>query len=95
MTPDRPCEPPDTTRLPPAPEMSPVKRSAAAVMVNILPPRTTKAPGPVPPRLTIEAPVVVPEMSNVPSAMTLLDCAMLPVPSRNSVVPVPMVVAPV
>ena len=61
----------------------------------LLPKVTTPTPAPLLDKLLIDAPLVVPEISKVPLAATLLEFAMLPLPVNASVVLVPIVVAPV
>ena len=67
-----------------------------AVIVRVCEPRFTLLPA-TPFSVVIEAPAVVPEISNVAAALvrlTPLDAAMLPVPVKASV-PAAIVVAPV
>ena len=83
---------------PPPPLMVPLKLvfPAPAVIVRVCEPRFTLLLA-APVSVVIEAPAVVPEISNVAAAVvrpTPLDAAMLPVPVKASV-PASIVVAPV
>ena len=87
-------------RPPPAPPMTPLKVPFgppwALVRVSVWPPSATE---PVPFKVVMLAPAVVPEMSNVPLSVTPeLDApkelAMLPVPLRARVAPAPILVVP-
>jgi hypothetical protein len=80
---------------PPAPLMTPKKvpagfdpsaPAAPAVIVRVWPPSTTE-PLALPESVVMEAPAVVPEMSNVPplSINTMLDVATLPLPNSARV----------
>src|SRR6185503_10500288 len=83
--------PPETIK-PPAPSVAPSKLPLALVSVKLFAPSATV---PLPVNVVIEAPAVVPEISNVPLLATPLDAATLPAPDRASVLPLSTVVAPV
>ena len=91
MVPLRVSFPPVMTR-PPAPSIAPSKVVEALVRVRYLLPRVTR---PLPERVTIDAPRLVPEMSNVPLSTTSDDWAIDPVPVRISSAPALVVVRPV
>ncbi len=84
---------------PPLPLMVPLNVLSpppAAVMLRVCAPRFTVLPA-TPFSVVIEAPAVVPEISNVVAPLvrlTSFDAAMLPVPVKASV-PEPIVVTPV
>ena len=76
----------------PVPEVTPAKVVLPAVIVSALLPSRVE---PLPDRVLIEAPVVVPVMSNTPLAATPEEVATLPVPVSARVAPELIVVAPV
>ena len=77
---------------PPVPDKTPVKLSLAFEMVKVLLP---SRPLPAPDRLLIDAPLVVPEISNVPpSAIATALLAIEPVPLKDKVVAAPIFVLP-
>ncbi len=69
--------------------MTPAKVSDAAVKVRVLPPSATV---PAPKRLLIDAPLVAPEMSKVPSTSTREDWAIEPAPVRDKIAEKPTLV---
>jgi len=83
---------PPLTLRPPKPMIAPLKVELALLTVSVLLPKAT---APAPERSLMEAPLVVEAMSKVPALATPLDAAMLPVPLRATVAPLPMVVPPV
>ena len=92
LTPDRVCCPADST-TPPAPPITPENIPEAFVSVRSL--SAAVRTSPLPDRVWIDAPCVVPVMSNVPSAVTPLDEATLPLSESARVAPPAMRVAPV
>jgi hypothetical protein len=77
---------------PPVPLMAPENPPPALLSVSVLPPKVTVPP---PDRLPIDAPAVVPWMSNVPLSATFEVPEILPVVVTFNAAPLPMVVAPV
>ena len=72
--------------------MPPENVPDAVVSVKDLPPSVTAPP---PDKLVIEAPIVLPEISNVPLSATPDDDAIAPLPFNASVAPELIDVAPV
>ena len=83
---------PEVRARPPLPLITPEKVLEALVSVSVLLPRTTL---PAPESVWTEAPLVVPAMLKLPASATPEEKAIDPVPLSASVVPEPMVVAPV
>ena len=83
--------PPETV-IPPVPEATPSKVVLPAVMVSVRAPSTAE---PLPDNVVIEAPDVVPEMSNTPLSATPDEVAIAPVPVSDKVAPELIVVSPV
>ena len=80
--------------IPPS-AITPLKVVLAAVIMRVLDPSLTlPTPAPLLDKVLIDAPALVPEISKVPLAATLLEVAMLPVPLKAKVPPL-MVVVPV
>ena len=75
---------------PPVPLAIPLKLPEPFVIVRVFPPSITL---PVPDKLTIDAPLVTPEISNVPLFIRGV-VAILPAPERMSVAPLLMIVTP-
>ena len=86
------CVPPEMI-TPPEPEITPSNLPAASVILRICAPSTT-APLEAPARLLMEAPLVVAEILNVPSAMTEAEAAILPAPDSASDAPETISVSP-
>ena len=82
---------PPVPPLRPPSAITPAKVSLALVRVSAWPPSATV---PLPDRLVIDAPDVVPEMSNAPLAATAL-ALIDPAPANARVAPVSIVVSPV
>ena len=72
--------------------MTPLKVVLALESVSVLLPKATV---PAPDKVTIDAPEVVPEISNVPLAATLDDDAIAPEVLSAKVAPLLTIVAPV
>ena len=84
-----------TLVIPPS-AITPLKVVLALLSVRVWAPSLTlPTPAPLLDKVLIDAPALVPEISKVPLAATLLEVAMLPVPVNASVVLAPTVVAPV
>ena len=77
----------------PPPAITPEKVPEALVSVSVWPPLPSETP-PAPVRVMIDAPPIVPEMSNVPLSMTLAESAIEPVPFSRKAAPVSIVVTP-
>ena len=71
--------------------MAPLNDVLPSEIVNVFEPRVTV---PEPLRVIMEDPVVVPEISNVPSTSTVEESAMAPEFNRYRVLPEPIVVVP-
>ena len=80
--------------IPPS-AITPLKVVLALLSVRVWAPSLTlPTPAPLLDKVLIDAPALVPEISKVPLAATLLEVAMLPVPLKAKVPPL-MVVVPV
>ena len=77
---------------PPIPEITPLLRPEAAVMVSDWLPRLV-APDPL--RLVRDTGLVAAAMEKLPLLLTPLEAAMEPLPNRARVEPLPIDVAPV
>ena len=85
--------PPATPLLKPPSAKTPVKFALLGLLIiKVLLPKLTD---PAPVKETIEVLVVTPEISKVPVAITDVEYSMLPESVMASVVPLPIVVAPV
>ncbi|KPH85980.1 hypothetical protein GLUCOINTEAF2_0203017 [Komagataeibacter intermedius AF2] len=95
--PVRVCVPPFTTRLPPAPPHVPPSASVPANVPVALDTPSTPAPSatvPLPER-AVTCVAAMSEISNVPSATTVLEGVMLPFPCSSRLAPLPITVGPV
>ena len=73
---------PPLTTVPPVPEISPAKVVLPLLNVRVCAPKVTP---PLPDKVTMDAPLVVPEISKVPLLTTSEDVATLPVPVKAKV----------